>query len=145
MSWTRPPVAKHPHADMKVPTAKSTHRGHDDKVRHLYKTAQWLKFREQVKSCNPRCQRIINGEQCTQPSKLVHHIISPKVAPSLCYDWRNVLGVCAEHHPDTAGEPLNLPAPNVYSIIQGILNATYDANEFIAKLRNPLTIGTPLL
>lgn len=139
----RPPTAKL--SEVKTPTAKATTRAHDDSVRALYKSARWLKFRETVKACNGQCQRILNGEQCHNPAKIIHHVISPKVSPSLFLDWRNTVAVCSEHHPDSSGEPLNTVEPNRYAITHGILGATYDVNEFIAKLRDPLTVGIPTL
>jgi|GEM_PF-4013353 hypothetical protein len=139
----KPPTAQLP--EIKTPIAKTTNRAHDDSVRALYKTARWLKFAEMVKAYNPVCQRIVNGEQCHSAAKIIHHILSPKKCPSLFLDWRNVVGVCTEHHPDSSGEPLNIPVPNRYAITKGIMGATYDSNVLIAKLRDPLTVGIPTL
>src|SRR2546423_12174942 len=113
MSWLKPPTAKLP--EVKTPVAKSERDR--DSMRPLYKTARWVKFAALVKNCNPQCQRTVNGQQCTQPSKVVHHLVSPRVRPELFLDWQYVVAICAEHHETSEGE--NLAEPHTYAITQG--------------------------
>ena len=131
--WRKPPTAKR--QEWNTPVAKSNRESYSDSMRPLYKTARWLKFAAMVKNCNPQCQRTVNGEQCTQPSKVVHHLVSPKIRPELFLDWQYVVAICAEHHETSEGENLN--APHTYAITRGILGASVDPNTIIAKLSNP--------
>jgi len=131
-AWA-PPVAKLPTSSVRTQKSKC---GYDDDptVRAYYKRAEWTKLRALCKSLNGRCQYIgLDGEQCTQPSRIAHHLISPRVNPSRVYDWQNLVMVCESHHPDEAGEPLDTPA--TYAITIGILGATFDPNTLIAKLQ----------
>src|ERR1700730_14328179 len=53
---------------------------------------------------NEICQRIVDGKQCRTPVEIFHHLISPRENSRLMYDWRNIVGVCRQHHPPTEGE-----------------------------------------
>jgi len=105
-----------------------------DAVAKLYDCAPWRKFKAFVLGLNPQCQRLIGDEQCHALATVVHHLISPRVNMSLFLDWRNVVCVCAPHHPGgRAGEPLDTPA--TYAITQGMLGDTCNPNETIKRLR----------
>jgi hypothetical protein len=128
----RPPTAKSPHAwAANFPTAKRPRS--DNEIDKLYHTAMWRKFRECCLAFNPRCQRVVNGEQCTSPSSVAHHIVSPHRDKSVFIDWRNILCVCAEHHSGHEGEPVN--ALNKYVETKGMFGAVLDPNEALAVLR----------
>ena len=133
----KPPTAKSPYASLKgFPTAQNKHGkgGESPELRAMYKTAVWLRVRACCQSLNPMCQRLIGDEQCHASSKLAHHIVSPRVDPSKFLNWENILMVCASHHPRTAGEPVDSDAR--YVLTHGLLGATFDANELLARLRN---------
>jgi|HubBroStandDraft_3_1064219.scaffolds.fasta_scaffold451469_2 hypothetical protein len=133
MAWLKPPTAKR--QEWNTPVAKCNRDDDRDALRSLYKKTRWLRFAASVKTCNPQCQRTVNGEQCHQASKIVHHLVSPKVRPELFLDWQYVVAICAEHHETSTGENLN--SPHTYAITRGILGASVDPNEVIAKLANP--------
>jgi hypothetical protein len=103
-----------------------------DSIARLYDCAPWRKFKAQVLRNNPQCQRLINGEQCTQPAIVAHHILSPRVEPKKFLDWQNVLCVCASHHPNTTGEPVN--SGNRYALTYSMFRETVDPNELIAQV-----------
>jgi hypothetical protein len=66
----------------------------------LYQSRDWRdRTSPLMRSYNMICMRIIDGVQCTRPSKVVHHLIAPDKAPALAMDWRNLVAVCPEHHP----------------------------------------------
>ena len=67
----------------------------------IYDTRQWRdRTSPQVRKCNPICQRIDDtGQQCTRPSKIVHHLKDPKDAPEKALSWDNLVAVCVECHP----------------------------------------------
>jgi hypothetical protein len=76
-----------------------------DPIWKLY-GAPWRRFKLAFQSWgNVICQRIENGDRCTRPMEILHHIISPRENPSLMYTPSNVVGVCRQHHPTTEGEP----------------------------------------
>ncbi len=136
MSWHKPPTARRPGAPPpgdkpKLPVA----RGYDSDpaIRAYYKTAEWARVRKLCLTFNPVCQLIVNGEQCHQPARIAHQLISPRVNPNKVYDWQNIVMVCDAHHPDTPGEPID--SNNVYAITNGILGATFDPNTLIARMR----------
>jgi hypothetical protein len=80
-------------------------RRNADEVMKVYHTKRWERFKMYMRSRNPLCQRILdNGKQCEQFSKILHHIISPRVRPDLMFDAANILCVCQAHHPSTEGE-----------------------------------------
>lgn len=81
-----------------------------DRVRHetdkLYYRAPWLTFRVTIIRQNPICQRIVKGEQCRNPSRVVHHLISPRVDKSKFLNPKNVAALCESCHPGgTEGTP----------------------------------------
>src|SRR5882672_1802287 len=93
-AW-RPPTAKLPTSS--VPRAKSKWSD-DPAIRAYYKTAEWQRVRKLCLTFNPVCQLIENGEQCHEPARIAHHLISPRVNPSKVYDWQNIVMVCDAHH-----------------------------------------------
>ena len=76
-----------------------------DEVRKLYHTKRWEHFTWYMIVRNPQCQRLVDGKQCEQFSKICHHIVSPREALHLMFDAENILCVCVAHHPPTQGEP----------------------------------------
>jgi hypothetical protein len=87
-------------------------RDHDrktgDKIWKLYSCAAWVRFRLSFMTCNPICQRVIDGKQCTATATatICHHIVSPRVNPQDRYSYNNVKAVCEKHHPVSSGEPI---------------------------------------
>ena len=68
--------------------------------------APWQRFCKHFEgSGNVICQRIVDGQRCTHPVEVRHHIVSPRERPDLMYTPSNVVGVCRQHHPPTEGEP----------------------------------------
>jgi hypothetical protein len=73
-------------------------------VMKAYRTARWMRMKTFLRSRNPLCQRLVNGQQCEQFSTILHHIVSPRERPDLMFSAENLICVCDEHHPSTAGE-----------------------------------------
>ena len=73
-------------------------------VTKLYQTRRWKDpvngVAILVRNKNPFCQYIHpeTGIQCTQESKVVHHLVDPKDNARLFFDWANLVAVCTEHH-----------------------------------------------
>jgi hypothetical protein len=81
-------------------------RENDPIWREMYETARWRHFRKWLINQNVICQRIIGGVQCTNPSYLVHHILSPRVRPDLFTDPTNTVCLCGSGcHPNTESTP----------------------------------------
>jgi hypothetical protein len=78
----------------------------ENPVASLYNSPAWRKTSHLVRSHNSLCQRLINGKQCTEPSRLVHHRLSPYRRRDLflsIYDENGVsqlIALCQSHHPD---------------------------------------------
>jgi hypothetical protein len=103
----------------RTPTAKLA--GHDadqkekeryrknDAVNRMYKTGRlgraWMWTSRLVRSANPICQKIVNGEQCTNPSTLVHHLQSPRSRPELFLSVKNLVALCDSCHVPDDGTP----------------------------------------
>jgi hypothetical protein len=83
---------------------------HSDPISKMY-NANWDRLKMMLRNRgNVICQRLVDGKQCTHLVEIFHHIISPRENRALMYDWRNIVGVCKQHHPPTEGEPKeNLP------------------------------------
>lgn len=76
-----------------------------DEVMKLYRTQRWERFKRYMRMRNGLCQRILgNGKQCDRIAVILHHIISPRIAPELMFVAENILCVCERHHPNTVGE-----------------------------------------
>jgi len=72
-------------------------------LEQLYHTSAYKhRFQPRMKSCNPICQRIINGERCTRPSTVLHHLNEPRTNEGF-HDPKNIVMLCACHHP--GGKP----------------------------------------
>jgi hypothetical protein len=81
-------------------------RGKHDPNRKLYWTARYRRFRDFLAVRNPICVRINNGVRCSRPSNVLHHIVSPDVAPELFLTASNAVMLCENCHPGgTAGTP----------------------------------------
>ena len=76
-----------------------------DAVDKMYDTARWATFRAWMLMQNPICQRIVKGEQCHNPSSVVHHLISPRQRPDLFTDPRAVTCLCPTCHDASEGTP----------------------------------------
>lgn len=70
----------------------------DDPIVKLYHTVRWTKFRETFLAYNPICMLLINGKQCHEPAKVVHHLEAARVNPTSLTDPTNVAAVCKNHH-----------------------------------------------
>jgi len=79
-------------------------RVHDD-VDRMYAQVRWLTFREFIIHQRPICQKINKGIRCTNPAKIVHHLISPRRRPDLFTTASNVVALCQLDHPPTEGTP----------------------------------------
>jgi hypothetical protein len=79
-------------------------RKKDDPVWKKYNCQAWVRFKASFFSCNPICQRLIDGKQCCARATLIHHILSPRVRPDLMYTFGNCRALCAAHHETTEGE-----------------------------------------
>jgi hypothetical protein len=77
----------------------------DDETRKLYATARWLTFRMWLIGQNPICQKINHWVRCTRPSRLVHHIHSPRLRPDLFTSAENCICLCFDCHTPEAGTP----------------------------------------
>ena len=76
-----------------------------DEVSKRYHRQPWISFRVAMLTQNPICQKIIDGEQCHAPARLVHHLWSPRVRPDLFVEPKNVLCLCERCHPSDEGTP----------------------------------------
>jgi hypothetical protein len=94
----------------------------NDPIWRLYNCTAWPRLIKHFEgSGNVICQRLVDGVRCTAPVEKRHHIISPRERPDLMYHvtaieyngmhlHSQIVGVCAQHHPVTEGEPKeNLP------------------------------------
>jgi hypothetical protein len=84
----------------KAETAKETDRNRNRAPdRKFYDTAAWAHTSENIRVFNPICAKVDeNGKQCARKSKLVHHIIDPRDAPTRKLDWSNLVALCEECH-----------------------------------------------
>jgi hypothetical protein len=134
----RPQTAKSPHAHMAdMPSAVAPR----NEIDRWYCNMPWRKCRASCLTFNPRCQAIVNGEQCTQAACIGHHLISPYKDRSLFLSWFNVVMVCAEHHPPGEGA-----GPDErYVTTYGMFGASCEPNETIFKLypANPSLVMFP--
>jgi hypothetical protein len=78
-----------------------------DPVNKMYESARYKKFRAFILCRNPMCQKIQpDGTRCRNASKILHHLLDPKVAPHLFLVASNVCMLCEKCHPGgTAGTP----------------------------------------
>lgn len=80
-------------------------RAANDEVWGMYQTPAWRGFRALMVRENVICQRLHNGVQCHNLSKIVHHLISPRQRPELFRDPANVVCLCEHCHPSDEGTP----------------------------------------
>jgi hypothetical protein len=93
-------------ANLRIRKERDSDRKKNDPIWKLYYCADWGRFKLTFAgSGNAVCQRIVDGQRCTRPIEIHHHIISPKERRELMYTLSNVVGVCRQHHPNTEGEP----------------------------------------
>jgi hypothetical protein len=83
----------------------SQHRRKHDDVDLLYGRVRWINFREFILHRRPLCQKIIKGTPCRNPSRIIHHLISPRVDISKFVDPDNVLALCETCHTPEEGTP----------------------------------------
>jgi hypothetical protein len=80
-------------------TAARAERYKHDAVSQRYNTTLWRRFRMILIRQNPICTRILkDGAQCTRPSKVGHHLWSPRKRPDLFVDPKNVIAICELCH-----------------------------------------------
>jgi hypothetical protein len=77
-----------------------------DEISKWYHRAPWPAFKRKILNDNIVCQRLYDGVQCRNRSKLVHHLVSPRVLPALFVDPTNVVALCENCHPTSEGTPL---------------------------------------
>jgi 5-methylcytosine-specific restriction protein A len=78
----------------------------DAATRRLYFSTAYLKFRNFLMCRNAQCQRIENGIRCMEMSRVLHHLIDPKIRPGLFLKASNCVCLCFAHHPGgEAGTP----------------------------------------
>jgi hypothetical protein len=81
-------------------------RQNDPIWKEMYNRARWTHFRLWLLRLNPLCQRLHGSVQCTNPARLVHHLISPRVKPDLFIVASNCVCLCGSGcHPNTEGTP----------------------------------------
>jgi hypothetical protein len=65
-----------------------------------YHSPRWKALRATRLRHNPICQVMEGAEQCDRPATVCHHIVDPKVGgEAALWDWKNIVCVCAPHHP----------------------------------------------
>jgi hypothetical protein len=69
----------------------------------LYDTSRWRNLQHKIIVADCFCRRIIAGVRCDRPSKIVHHLVSPRQRPDLMFVVSNLVAVCRDHHPNTEG------------------------------------------
>jgi hypothetical protein len=68
--------------------------------------AAWDKFRAALKAHgNVICAKLTDGQQCTSPVEIFHHLQSAQKRPDLMYTPSNVIPLCRSHHPKDDGTP----------------------------------------
>ena len=98
----------------------------------LYHQSDWIRFSRLMKEFNPICQAIAKGRQCNRAAKISHHLISPKVDMSKFLEPSNIVCLCLEHHPNTAGEVKEVV--HEYAPTNGILGAVYTHPRKLKKM-----------
>ena len=76
-----------------------------DAIDRLYGTIRWLRFRDLILRHRPICQKLVRGQQCSNPARIIHHLISPRVDISKFVDPKNVLALCETCHTPEEGTP----------------------------------------
>lgn len=76
-----------------------------DAVDLMYGRVRWINFREFILHRRPMCQRLVKGEPCRNPARIVHHLISPRSDISKFTDPNNVLALCETCHTPEEGTP----------------------------------------
>jgi hypothetical protein len=86
----------------RCPTCAGAKQEHTNATRSddaRYQTAAWHRFSLWLRGLNPICQHIDeHGKQCTQWSRMVHHIKSVAEYPHLMYVAENCVCLCFRHH-----------------------------------------------
>ena len=87
-------------------------------VRQFEASRTWRNASTKVRADNPICQHILaDGNQCSRPSVLVHHIIPPERAWHLRLDRHNLVALCDACHPRTNGEDRERYTPTKVNIL----------------------------
>jgi hypothetical protein len=99
----------------KPPCATPQARPADDNIDLQYKQGplgrMWIRLSKLMRDLNPVCQKIPNtglykpGEQCHNRATLVHHLVSPRVDPTLFLVASNLVCLCNSCHPPDDGTP----------------------------------------
>jgi hypothetical protein len=77
-----------------------------DPMAAMYNTTAHERFRAAILMQNPICQKLdAKGEQCHNPGKIIHHLVSPRFWPAGFFDPKNVAILCAHCHPTDVGTP----------------------------------------
>ncbi len=80
-------------------------RAQNDTVYQMYRKMRWRRFRDWLWRQNVICQLLRGGVQCTNVSKIAHHLVSPRQRPELFVEASNVVMLCPHCHPDSDGTP----------------------------------------
>lgn len=107
----------------------------EDEIHQLYMRASWRKFSKLLRNLNPTCLRIIGGKQCSNPSELVHHIVSPRHDRSQFLSTANCVPICKSCHNNDEGEMRGY----VYAPTKGILGSVF---PHLIDDQQPGAIGT---
>jgi hypothetical protein len=69
-----------------------------DPTWQLYQTRSWKLFRAWFVRMNPACQLIVDGQQCGQPARVVHHRRGLRSHPEDLTAAEHCASLCAAHH-----------------------------------------------
>lgn len=98
------------HNHLTVSDAKAKNRRDNEKTNSVYGYG-WKKFTQLLRmNGNYACQHIdiYTNRRCIRPIAIFHHLLDAQAFPQFVRDYRNVCGVCREHHPESVGgEPIN--------------------------------------
>ena len=108
-------------------------------VRQFEASRTWRNASTKVRADNPICQHILaDGQQCMQPSVLVHHIVPPEQAWHLRLDRHNLVALCDACHPRTRGRDTERYTPTKVNI----LGTTAEYGHH-ARIQQPTQAHTP--
>jgi hypothetical protein len=64
----------------------------------FYGKKEWrINTRLPMLAYNPQCQELEHGIQCTNPAKVLHHLVDPSDRPDLAFSPSNIVCLCLQH------------------------------------------------
>lgn len=75
----------------------------DSEIRKMYNSTRWFAFRGMMLARRPICQKMIRGVRCTNPARVIHHLLSPRTHPQFFIDPARVLALCPTCHTPEQG------------------------------------------